>query len=74
LHEVIFEADTPLGKGFDVLLIVGILASVIAVMLDSIAAVQSHCGSLLYGMEWLFAIVFTVAYLFRIMCVGRPLK
>jgi voltage-gated potassium channel len=74
LHEVIFEADTPLGKGFDVLLIVSILASVIAVMLDSIGAVQSLYGSFLYGVEWLFTIIFTVEYLLRLMCVGRPLK
>ncbi|MCP3924298.1 MAG: ion transporter [Desulfobacterales bacterium] len=74
LHEVIFEADTPVGKGFDVLLIVCILASVVAVMLDSIGAVQSDYGSLLYGIEWLFTIIFTVEYLLRLMCVGRPLK
>lgn len=74
LHEVIFEADTPLGKGFDVLLIVCILASVVAVMLDSIGAVQSDYGNLLYGIEWLFTIIFTVEYLLRLMCVGRPLK
>ena len=74
LHEVIFEADTPLGKGFDVLLIVSILASVIAVMLDSIASVQSQYGRLLYGIEWLFTIIFTVEYVLRLICVGRPLK
>ena len=74
LHEVIFEADTPLGKGFDVLLIVSILASVMVVMLDSVDAVQSHYGKLLYGIEWLFTILFTVEYLLRLMCVGRPLK
>ena len=74
LHEVIFEADTPFGKGFDVLLIVSILASVMVVMLDSVDAVQSHYGKLLYGIEWLFTILFTVEYLLRLMCVGRPLK
>lgn len=74
LHEVIFEADTPTGKGFDVLLIVFILASVVAVMLDSIGAVRSHYGSLLYGIEWFFTIIFTAEYLLRLMCVGRPLK
>jgi len=74
LREVIFEADTPLGKGFDVLLIVSILASVMAVMLDSIGAVRSRYGNFLYGIEWLFTIVFTVEYLLRLICVGRPLK
>ena len=47
LHEIIFEADTQAGKGFDVLLIVSILASVAAVMLDSIGAVRLQYGSLL---------------------------
>ncbi|VEN74223.1 Kef-type K+ ransport system, predicted NAD-binding component [Candidatus Desulfarcum epimagneticum] len=74
LHEVIFEADTPAGKGFDVLLIAGILASVVAVMLDSIGAVQSHYGGLLYGIEWFFTVIFTAEYLLRLMSVGRPLK
>ena len=74
LHEVIFEADTPAGKGFDVLLIVSILVSVVAVMLDSISAVRTHYSSLLYGIEWFFTIIFTAEYLLRLMCVGRPLK
>ncbi|HKJ04541.1 MAG TPA: ion transporter [Geopsychrobacteraceae bacterium] len=74
LHEVIFEADTPVGKSFDVLLIVCILASVVAVMLDSIGAVRLQFGTLLYGIEWFFTVLFTVEYLMRLACVGRPLK
>jgi voltage-gated potassium channel len=74
LHEVIFEADTSAGKGFDVLLIASILASVVVVMLDSISAVRSHYSSLLYGIEWFFTFIFTAEYLLRLMCVGRPLK
>lgn len=74
LHEVIFEAETKTGKAFDVLLIVSILVSVVAVMLDSIDAVRAHYGSLLYMMEWFFTILFTVEYSLRLLCVGRPLK
>ncbi|MBU0665185.1 MAG: ion transporter [Proteobacteria bacterium] len=74
LHEVIFEADTPTGKGFDILLIVSILVSVAAVMLDSIGAVQSLYGSLLYRIEWFFTLIFTAEYLLRLLSVGRPLK
>lgn len=59
LHEVIFEADTRAGKIFDVLLIVSILASVAAVMLDSITAVRIRLGGLLYGIEWFFTLLFT---------------
>jgi voltage-gated potassium channel len=74
LHEVIFEADTPAGKGFDVLLIISILASVVVVMLDSIGSVRLLHGTLLYGVEWIFTILFTVEYFLRLLCVGRPLK
>ena len=74
LHEVIFEADTPIGKAFDVLLIVCILVSVLAVMLDSIDLLRSQYGSLLYRIEWFFTILFTVEYILRLLCVGRPLK
>ena len=74
LHEVIFEADTPAGKGFDVILIASILASVAAVMLDSIGSVRSAHGDILYGIEWFFTLLFTVEYLLRLLCVGRPLS
>src|SRR5210317_597602 len=73
LHEIIFEAETSSGKWFDILLIVSILASVLAVMLDSVAGISKDYGSLLYGIEWFFTIVFTIEYILRIICVGRPL-
>lgn len=73
LHEIIFEADTPVGKSFDIILILSIILSVIAVMLDSIGAVRDTYGSLLYSVEWFFTILFTIEYIFRLSCVGRPL-
>ena len=74
LHEIIFEADTPMGRAFDILLIVSILLSVLAVMLDSIVSVSERYGSLLIAVEWFFTILFTIEYLLRLLCVGRPLK
>jgi voltage-gated potassium channel len=74
LHEVIFEADTPAGKAFDVLLIISILVSVMAVMLDSMVAIRSDYGRLLNQIEWFFTLMFTLEYLLRLACVGRPLK
>jgi voltage-gated potassium channel len=73
LHEVIFEADTPAGKWFDVLLILSILASVLMVMLDSVSAIQKTYGQILLAGEWLFTILFTIEYLLRLLSVGRPL-
>jgi hypothetical protein len=52
IHEVIFEADTPAGKWFDVLLIVSILVSVLMVMLDSVSAIQKTYGQILLVGEW----------------------
>jgi len=74
LHEIIFEADTKAGKTFDILLIVAILLSVAAVMLDSIPNIKRGYGSQLYIAEWVFTIVFSIEYLVRLITVGRPIK
>ncbi|MEJ2221972.1 MAG: ion transporter [Desulfobacterales bacterium] len=72
LHEVIFEADTPAGKRFDVLLILAILVSVVMVMLDSVGPIQKSYGQILFAGEWLFTILFTIEYVLRLLSVGRP--
>ncbi len=74
LHEIIFEADTPAGKLFDVLLILSILISVVVVMLDTVAALHVSYGSVFFLLEWFFTLLFTVEYLLRLSCIGRPLK
>jgi voltage-gated potassium channel len=74
LHQIIFEADTPAGKAFDVVLIVCILLSVCAVMLESIAAVRVQYGGALSIAEWVFTILFTIEYFLRLLCVGKPIK
>jgi voltage-gated potassium channel len=74
MHEVIFEADTPFGRAFDLLLIVCILMSVVAAMLESVAPIREQYGPLLYGIEWFFTILFTIEYVLRLACIGRPLK
>ncbi len=72
LHEVIFEADTPAGKAFDVALLIAILLSVFAVLLESVAGIRLHYGRELRLLEWVFTILFTLEYLLRLLCVGRP--
>lgn len=74
LYEVIFEADTPAGKWFDILLIVSILLSVTVVILDSMSDFRAVHGVLLRRLEWLFTLLFTVEYLLRLICIGRPLR
>ena len=72
LYAVIFEAETPVGKWFDILLILSIIASVLAVMLDSVSSINRQHGSLLSALEWFFTIGFTIEYILRLACVGRP--
>ena len=74
LHEIIFEADTPAGKLFDVLLIVSIVLSVLIVMLDSVESISASYGELLYLGEWVFTVLFTIEYLLRLYSIGRPLS
>jgi voltage-gated potassium channel len=72
LHEVIFEADTPAGRAFDVALLAAILVSLVAVMLESIADVRREYGGLLRAVEWALTIAFTVEYALRLLAVDRP--
>lgn len=72
LHNIIFEADTPAGKAFDVVLLVLILLSVVVVMLDSVAAYRAAYGPWFYAIEWTLTAAFTVEYIARILCVRRP--
>jgi voltage-gated potassium channel len=74
LFEVIFEADTPAGKWFDIVLIICILLSVTTIMLDSVSSIRTKYGDLLYAVEWFFTILFTIEYIFRLFCIGRPIR
>ena len=74
LRVVIFEADTPAGKAFDVALLAAIVVSVAAVFLESVADIRVHHGVALRNFEWAFTVLFTVEYVLRLACVGRPLR
>lgn len=69
VFEVIFEADTPSGKFFDVALIVCILLSVLTVFLESVDLIQQEYGAIFRWLEWTFTILFTIEYFLRIYCV-----
>jgi voltage-gated potassium channel len=74
LRIIIFEADTPAGKAFDVGLLVAILLSVLAVMLDSVSAFRSQHSQLLTNAEWAFTLLFSAEYGLRLICSPRPLR
>lgn len=73
-RHIIFGTDTRAGVVFDQLLIVAILVSVVAVMLDSIGPIHERYRSELYAVEWFFTLLFTVEYLIRLWISERPLR
>ena len=73
-YRVIFEADTPAGRAFDIALIALISLSVVAVALDSVEEVRARFGTALRAIEWAFTILFSIEYLARLAVVPRPLR
>jgi voltage-gated potassium channel len=74
LYEIIFEADTPAGKAFDVILLIAILLSVVVVILGSEPSLAAKYGDVFYFIEWFLTILFTIEYFLRIYTVEKPMK
>ncbi len=74
LHEIIYEADTPLGKAFDLLLFALIILSVVLVMLESVKSFDVKYHRQLLIFEWIVTIFFTIEYIARIVAIKKPWK
>jgi voltage-gated potassium channel len=74
LYDIIFEAETPAGKSFDLVLIYVILLSVLAVVLESIPSIAETYGSTLHLFEWAITLIFTLEYIARIWTHPKPLQ
>ena len=72
MYDVIFEADTPAGRRFDIALVVAILLSILVVVLDSVPWLHRDYAGLLNAFEWGFTALFTAEYAARLACVQRP--
>ena len=72
LHEIIYEADTPAGKLFDIILLFLILFSVVLVMLESVAWIGEDYAQLLYQLEWGITALFSLEYIARLLVVKKP--
>jgi len=71
LYTIIFEADTPSGKAFDVALILAIVASVMVTILDSVVSIRADYGTVLFILEWAFTALFALEYGLRIFCAKQ---
>ena len=74
IYEVIFKADTPDGKLFDIILMIVIVASVLTVTLESVPFLNRRYGLLFKVLEWIFTGFFTIEYVLRLYSVYRPWK
>ncbi len=74
LHEVIYEADTPSGKLFDVVLLIIIIVSVILVMLESVPSLGNAYHDEFIAAEWVITIFFSIEYILRIVAINKPGK
>lgn len=74
LHEIIYEADTPMGKAFDIGLFIIIIFSVILVMLESVKPFDAKYHDWLLAAEWGVTIFFTLEYIARIISIRKPAK
>jgi voltage-gated potassium channel len=72
IYRIIFEAETPAGRWFDILLIAAIVASVGIVIADSVDTLSQRYGRLFDVLEWTVTLLFTVEYVVRLACVRRP--
>ncbi|MCX2574935.1 ion transporter [Pedobacter sandarakinus] len=74
LHEIIYESNTPAGKAFDIGLLIAIFTSIIVVMLDSVISIHANYGHLFNTLEWIFAVLFTIEYILRLVCIKKPMR
>lgn len=74
LHEIIYEADTPKGKWFDIILFILIITSVILVMLESVKEIDAEYHKVLLTLEWIITIFFSIEYIARVISIKKPFK
>lgn len=74
LHEIIYEADTSIGKWFDIVLIFLILSSIILVILESVEPFDQEYHRFLYTAEWFITIVFSIEYIARFLSIKKPFR
>lgn len=74
LYKVIFQADSKPGRIFDILLLLAIILSVVVIMLESVNSIYAEYGQILRILEWIFTGLFTIEYILRVYCVGKPKK
>lgn len=74
IYEIIFEADTPKGKIFDITLLIAIILSILSVLLESVEHIEKEYGDYIRILEWFITALFTIEYAARVFVVKKPFK
>jgi voltage-gated potassium channel len=74
LYIIIFEADTPAGKAFDLALLVAIATGVCVLLLESVPSIAAEHGGLLKAIEWVLTGLFSVEYVLRLLSTPTPAR
>jgi len=74
LYIIIFEADTKFGKLFDVALLIAILLSVFAVIIETVPSIESHHKLFFFYFESIVTLIFSMEYLLRLFVARKPLR
>lgn len=74
IYDTIFGYESARGKLFDIVLICCILLSVAAVFLDSVTSIHQSYGPLLFRLEWMFTLLFTLEYGLRLYSSPKPIS
>lgn len=74
IRKIIFEAETPAGRAFDIALLWCIGLSVLVVMLETVQGLDAKYSHVLFILEWCFTIIFTVEYILRLWCSRKGIK
>jgi voltage-gated potassium channel len=74
LYEVIFEAETRAGKLFDIVVLLAIMFSVMATILNSVESIHLAHGDQLNLLNWIFTLLFTIEYSLRLYCAKSPVR
>ncbi len=74
LHEIVYEADTPAGRRFDLGVLTLIIISVILVMLESVSYIDALFDRQFYWIEWVVTVLFSIEYIIRIIAIKKPLR
>jgi voltage-gated potassium channel len=74
MYNIIFEADTPAGRTFDIALVIAILLSILVVVLDSVPSINASHPDTTNALEWGITLLFTAEYVARLSCVRHPIR